>query len=228
MKSIKASLILSLGLVMSSIVVSFTFWHVRLAAHQYINVKGLAEREVDATVGIWTIEFEASANDVNQANTLIKQQSKVLVAFLKEQGFADEDISYGSAALQDLWKYEHKPETLRYRLGMKLTVCASNVKLMWESAQKNQELLKKGVQLVGDRWQNPVEFIFTDLNKIKPEMLREATMNARKAAKQLASDANIQLGSLRSATQGAFSIANTHIPIKKKVRVVINVNYAIR
>ncbi len=40
-------------------------------------------------------------------------------------------------------------------------------------------------------------------------MLQEATINAQKAATQFASDSNVRLGALRSATQGTFSIEDT-------------------
>ncbi len=77
-------------------------------------------------------------------------------------------------------------------------------------------------------WRGPAKFIFTDLNVIKPSMIQEATINAKKAAQQLATDSDVRLGLLRKASQGSFSIEDTHLPTKKKVRVVTQMEYAIQ
>ncbi|ROT47403.1 SIMPL domain-containing protein [Candidatus Cardinium hertigii] len=228
MKNIRGSLILSIGFVLSSIIFSGAFVYVRSLGAQCISVKGLAEREVDATIGIWDIRFETAGEDLNQVNVQIKQQTDTVVSFLREQGFIDQHIVYGIPQLKDNAQYNtQQDKKLRYIEEMQLTVHTSDVSLLWAAVQKSQELLKKGVQLKM-HWRDPVKFEFTELNKIKVAMLQEATINARTAAEQLAADAHIQLGSLRTATQGTFSISDTHIPTKKHVRIVTYVNYAIK
>ena len=47
---------------------------------------------------------------------------------------------------------------------------------------------------------------FTDLNKVKPEMIAEATKNAREAANKFAEDSESRLGKIKTASQGQFSI----------------------
>jgi uncharacterized protein len=47
---------------------------------------------------------------------------------------------------------------------------------------------------------------FTVLNSIKPDMITEATRNARAAADRFASDSGSRVGSIRQANQGVFSI----------------------
>jgi hypothetical protein len=44
------------------------------------------------------------------------------------------------------------------------------------------------------------------LNSIKPDMITEATRNARAAADRFASDSGSTVGSIRQANQGVFSI----------------------
>jgi len=65
------------------------------------------------------------------------------------------------------------------------------------------------------------------LNEIKPEMIAEATKNAREVAKKFAADSQSKLGKIKRASQGQFSIRprdknNPHI---KKIRVVSTVAY---
>ena len=51
-----------------------------------------------------------------------------------------------------------------------------------------------------------MQYSFTRLNSIKPEMIAQATRNARESALQFAQDSGAGVGGIRSATQGYFSI----------------------
>ena len=77
--------------------------------------------------------------------------------------------------------------------------------------------------------ENRVDYQFTGLNQIKPEMVEEATKNARATAEKFAEDSGSKLGRIFSASQGQFSIddrdANT--PYIKKIRVVNTVEYSL-
>ena len=67
----------------------------------------------------------------------------------------------------------------------------------------------------------------------KPEMVAEATRNARASAEQFATDSGSSLGGIRSASQGVFQIlARDEAPglmepyqIAKRLRVVSTVEY---
>lgn len=80
-------------------------------------------------------------------------------------------------------------------------------------------------------------YTFTKLNAIKPEMVAEATKDARSAAEQFAKDSGTSVGGIKSATQGYFSIEArdgdqggwgvSDTPFKK-VRVVTTVDFYLR
>ena len=92
--------------------------------------------------------------------------------------------------------------------------------------EKSGELVTKGIAL-SENWENRTEFLFTGLNKIKPEMIREATINAREAAETFAEDSGSKIGKIRKATQGFFSISDrdANSPDRKVVRVVTTLEY---
>ena len=81
-----------------------------------------------------------------------------------------------------------------------------------------------------------MSFTFTGLNEIKPEMVAEATQDARAAAEQFAQDSGAGVGSIRRATQGYFSIdardgdasgwGAAETPFKK-VRVVTTIDFTL-
>ncbi|WP_419241643.1 SIMPL domain-containing protein [Cardinium endosymbiont of Nabis limbatus] len=137
--SIRAAIVLSVGLVVSSIIFGLAFCYTRSHAAAYISVKGLAEREVDANVGIWTIKFEVVDNDLEAVNKQIKKQTEILVAFLRQKGFVDKEIIYGAPELDDRGKYDSK--SFRYSVKMQVVVHSPNVSLIYETVQKSQELM---------------------------------------------------------------------------------------
>ena len=49
-------------------------------------------------------------------------------------------------------------------------------------------------------------YSFTRLNSVKPEMIHESTLDARRGAEPFAADSGSAVGGIRSATQGYFSI----------------------
>ena len=93
--------------------------------------------------------------------------------------------------------------------------------------KKVVELVKEGIAISGQDYQNKTEFLFTDLNQIKPAMIEEATKNAREVAAKFAKDSGSTLGKIKNASQGQFTIndrdaSTQHI---KKVRVVSTIAY---
>jgi hypothetical protein len=77
-----------------------------------------------------------------------------------------------------------------------------------------------------NEWQ-PIEYIFTGLNDLKPDMIEEATKNAREVAEKFARDSNSEVGQIRVARQGLFSISNrdANTPQIKNIRVVTTIDF---
>ena len=94
---------------------------------------------------------------------------------------------------------------------------------------EQSELLKQGIAIIGGDWEYKVSYDFTGLNDVKPQMIEEATKNARLAAEKFAKDSNSKLGKIKHASQGQFSIedrdANT--PFIKHIRVVTTIDYSL-
>jgi hypothetical protein len=69
--------------------------------------------------------------------------------------------------------------------------------------------------------------MFTDLNKKNPEIITEATINAREAATTFAEDSGSKVGKIRKASQGYFTITDRdqNSPDKKIVRVVTTMEF---
>ena len=107
-----------------------------------------------------------------------------------------------------------------------VTLRSPNVAQGKTAMEKAGELISEGIVLVRNYEQQP-DFLFTGLGDIKPQMIAEATLNARKAAEQFAIDSGSRLGTIRTARQGLFEIQDRDQNSKdvKRVRVVTSVEY---
>ena len=199
------------------------------SSNRTVYVKGLCEREVKADKVIWPITFKVMSNDNQQLYAEIARQQEEVLRFLQRNGIAGEEVSVANPAISDKFanEYGDNNRAYRYIATSVITVCSSQVDLVRSLMSRQSELLTKNVLIAENNWENPVEFTYEALNDIKPEMIEEATRNAREAAEKFAKDSGSKLGKISDASQGTFTISNRdqNTPYIKKVRVVTSVNY---
>ena len=197
-----------------------------------VDVKGLCEREVKADKVIWPVVYKVMANDIQEIYSQIDRNNALIVAFLQKGGITEEEISVSIPQISDKFanEYGSNDRTFRYISTNVITVCTEKVDEVLDLMSKQSLLLKKGIVTSGERWENPVEFKYEGLNDIKPEMIEEATRNAREAAEKFAKDSDSSLGKIKTANQGTFTISDrdSNTPHIKKVRVVTSVTYYLK
>ncbi|MBO5977240.1 MAG: SIMPL domain-containing protein [Bacteroidales bacterium] len=202
------------------------------SSNRTVYVKGLCEREVKADKVIWPITFKVMSNDNQQLYAEIARQQEEVLRFLQRNGIADEEVSVANPAISDKFanEYGDNNRAYRYIATSVITVCSSQVDLVRSLMSRQSELLTKNVLIAENNWENPVEFTYEALNDIKPEMIEEATRNAREAAEKFAKDSGSKLGKISDASQGTFTISNRdqNTPYIKKVRVVTSVSYYLK
>ncbi len=195
-----------------------------------VTAKGLSEREFPADVVIWPVSFTVTGNDLTRVYEELDATSLRVRAFLQQAGIAGDEITLSTPVLTDksaqAWGDAQRAE-FRYVATRTVTVYSQQVETVRTAMGGLVELGKEGVAFTGDAYQNPVEYLFTRLNEVKPGMIEEATRNAREVASKFAEDSDSRLGKIRQATQGQFSIEarDTNNPHIKKVRVVSTVEY---
>lgn len=198
---------------------------------RYVTVKGLSEREVPADLAVWPINIVLTGNDLQSLRQEIEAQNEAVYQFFTSQGFASSELIRGVVNISDaranIYNTNAQNSAFRYLAKSELTVRTADIPKLQRSLNASLELLSKGI-LFGSKneWQ-PVEYTFTGLNDIKPEMIEEATKNAREVADKFARDSDAEVGDIRVARQGLFSISNldANSPHIKKVRVVSTIDF---
>lgn len=193
-----------------------------------VNVKGLCEKEVPADKVIWPLAFKAVGDNLEPLNAEIDRKTAEIKKFLTDGGINPSEITVSLPSISDKFTQEYGSNDRRYRYVAKeiVTVCTKDVDKVLALMASQNKLLRAGITLEDD-WESRPEFSFEGLNDVKPEMIEEATKNAREVALKFAKDSDSRLGKIKQATQGTFSISDrdSNTPQIKNVRVVTNVTY---
>lgn len=196
-----------------------------------VTVKGLAEMEVPANKVTWPLMYKEVGNDLATLYNKISDTNSAIVNFLKKKGITEDEISINAPEIIDMQaeRYNSNPVPYRYNVTTVITVTSSKVDLVRSLISEQGELLKQGIAITGGDYRYNIQYDFTSLNEIKPQMIEEATKNAREAAQKFAKDSDSELGKIKRASQGQFSIndrdANT--PYIKRIRVVTTIDYSL-
>lgn len=233
-----SALAISLGVALSGLFIGRGFLQGR-ASDRFVTVKGISERDVKADVALWPLSFVSTDNDLRKAQNGIKFSHQQILAFLKRHGIDETMAEVQRLEVNDRFAdpYRTGPTQSRYIISQTIMVRTNDPDMVANSSQAVGELVDAGVVLSssGMPYSGPT-FLFTRLNELKPEMIAEATAEARRAAEQFAMDSGSQLMGIRQANQGVFVImARDRAPgitegsqLYKTVRVVSTIEYYLK
>jgi len=204
-------------------------------AERSVTVRGVSERDVTADLATWTISFSEEGKELRPVNDRVEQQSAAVRRFFLKAGFKPKEISDSgvSVSRQHETTYGDRPAETRVTVNRSIELRTTSVMQAREAHEKLAELLREGVELESSN----LGFSYTRLNDLKPVMIAEATKRARQSAEQFAKDSGASVGSIKSASQGYFSVGardganeeggdGSDSPFQK-VRVVTTVDYDI-
>lgn len=198
-------------------------------AERSVTVRGLAERDVTADLATWTIAYSATAADLATAQAKVRRDTQAIESFFDELGFPAEALQPIGANVSSYTDRGITTYTVRQRISLR----TGDIDRAQKAVARQFDLVGRGVLLEEG---SGMTYAFTGLNAIKPEMVAEATRDARASAQQFAQDSGAGVGAIKNATQGYFSIeardgssggwGMADSPFKK-VRVVTTVNFSL-
>lgn len=200
------ALLVALGLIVGGWLLGAEIKETRLG-DRYVAVKGLAERNVKSDLAIWPLGYKEAGDDLTALYAKSEGDKKGILQFLDKQGIQTNEIELGVVQVIDTQANEYGGARAprRYIVQQQITARTTRVDQIAAASQKTMELLQQGIVLNNNQGQGLI-FKFTGLNSIKPDMITEATRNARASADRFASDSGSKVGAIRQANQGVFSI----------------------
>lgn len=229
-KAIIPSLLIALGLLALGLAIRSGI--VRVSDNsRVVTVRGLSEREVKANKVTWPISYTLVGNDLPSLYSQMQTNNNVIIKYLTSNGLTAEEYSTGAGAITDNQadRYSSNAPLYRYNITGTVTVTSEQVDLVRRLINNQGEIIKQGIAVSPDNWNNRTIYEYTELNSIKPDMIADATKNAREAANKFAADSGSKIGKIKTAQQGQFSIEDRdpYTPFIKKVRVVTYIDYFI-
>jgi uncharacterized protein len=227
------ALILALGIAVAGISISHAIKYFK-NFDRYVEVKGLSERIVRSNQASWQVGFTASGDDLKNIYASINDQQKTITDFLVKNGFAAKDITKQPVSIYENTNVipldSSGKRAPKYSANAGINVSSNNVDSIMKTVQLTNQLVEAGVILNN----NNVTYLYTNLNAVKAPMLDEALTNARVSASQFAAKSDSNIGKIRNANQGLFTITSPDPnigdanSIDKRVRIVTTVQFFLK
>lgn len=172
-----------------------------------VSVVGMAERDFDSDLIVWSLSFNVLNDDMKGGYTEIKRVNQIVREYLTQKGVKSEDVDFRSLNCNKETEYHYNNGNsyytfVGYRLTQEVRVESSDVEKVERISREISELLDKGINLDN----NNLSYYYTKLSDLKVEMLAEATDNAKNRAETIAKSAGSRLGALQTANMGVFQI----------------------
>lgn len=232
-------IILAAGISLSGLLIGGGFARAK-DADRFVTVKGISEREVNADLAIWPLRIVAAHDDLATANAQLQASLDKIRTFLTNNQVDPTQAQLQDFSVTDAQTNQYSGGTAggaRFVIRQTVVVRSTKPDLVRAASQKVSELVSNGVVLSsgGEYGNGGPTFVFTGLNKLKPQMIGEATARARESAEQFARDSRSGIGGIRRASQGVFEILprdqaegiSEASQVIKTVRVVTTIDYAL-
>ncbi len=207
-------------------------------ADRSISVKGLAEKDVQSDFAIWTLNFRRAGNEFAGVQQALAGDRDKVRAFLKAQGFQDDEIEAKPLSVQDLLARDYAQGNVPFRFNGsgRIVVKSARAAEVEKAALALDPLIQAGVQLGGEgEGATGPRYQLRGFNDVKAPLLAEATKNAREQAQKFAAEAGATLGPLKTANQGVIRISGDDgqdfddgSSRTKRLRVVSSFEYELR
>ena len=246
-KALLLGVLLGAALVASAVVLAGGFGKIAAGfstiakPDRVVSVRGLSEREVDADLATMRVSFSVTAESLDEAHKLYNDRNAEITGYLKSHGLTDADLIADKPDIDFRKAYESKEAKYNddgKRIGYDIIQHPPRADIKQRILVRTNNL-----KAVNDAYMHTTDFDGTDkefyasepnydfvsLNDIKPEMIAEATKNAREAAEKFALDSNSAVGKIKQASQGWFSVndAEEGMEQRKIVRVVTSIDFYI-
>lgn len=205
-----------------------------------ITVKGLAEKEIQADRGELSITLLGHGATLPEALADLRQHRPALDTFVTTQGFTKADIEASNEAYEAVYQQDKEGRTTQvldhYQSSQTLTLRSQDVRRITRADKAILGLQESGMAVRS----GGAQYLVSGLENIKMSLIGAATDNAQARAEEFAKHGKAKVGSMRSASQGAFYIlprnggdegtndyggAYDKSTIDKIARVVVTIEY---
>ena len=236
------TIIFSIALVIAAAVLGFQVKQVG-GGRETISVKGLAEKPIKADRAEWTVNLQVKGATIAEALGKLRKEKPALDQFLATAGFEKTALTESNESAEPNFE-EVEGRNGNMRSVQNGHVARQSITINTTDIARIIAAAKAVVQFEADG--HPVsygqpQFLVSNLEEVKMSLIGAAMRNSHVRAEEFAKNGDVKVGSMRSASQGAFYIlpasANADTSdwggtydkttVDKTARVVVTVDYGI-
>ena len=236
------TVIFSLALIVAASVLGYQVKQVG-GGRESISVKGLAEKPVKADRSEWTVRIQVRGDTIAEALDKLRRERPQLDGFLVKAGFDAGAIVESNEAVEPNYEQE-EGRNGNLRSVQRGHIARQSLTINTTDIAKVIAASRAIVQFEADG--HPVsyaepQYLVSNLEEVKMSLIAAAMQNSRARASEFAKSGDVEVGRMRSASQGAFYIlaagadqdvsdwggAYDKSTVDKIARVVVTVDYAI-
>jgi len=170
-----------------------------------IIVTGSAKVDAKADKAVWTLSIQNNGRTPASAVTGIDSGINAVQKYLVDGGIKSDQLTLGAISSYPTEEYINGNPTgriLNYRASREITVRTKDVQLVSKLSQNIGSLLQQGVNVSN---YGPQYYVST-LNKIRPELLSQATKDAKDRAAAMTKAVGGKVGSITSVKAGPIQV----------------------
>jgi len=195
----KIAIILSAGIIVSSIILGMFFVSAR--QEQSIRVVGQGVKSLTADVAKWNVTISKNTGVSNQMDgyTLIQNELKKVKKYLLDNGIEEKNI-----LVEPVNSYANygNNSVIGYNFNQRIEARSNDVDKIEKLALDIDSLRNAGIM---PQYSN-IEYFISNLADIKAQMLALATTDAKARAEEIAKSSGNKVCGLMSARSGIFQI----------------------
>jgi hypothetical protein len=236
------TVIFSVALIIAASVLGYQVKQVG-GGRETISVKGLAEKPVKADRAEWRVQIQVKGANNADALAKLRRERPQLDEFLSKAGFDPGALTESNESVEP--NYEQvEGQNGNMRSVQQGNVARQSITVNTTDIDKIIAASRAIVQYEADG--HPVsygepQYLVSNLEDVKMSLIAAAMQNSRTRAAEFAKNGDVEVGRMRSASQGAFYIlpagANSDVSdwggtydkstVDKIARVVVTVDYSI-
>lgn len=201
-KSAKFGYILGTSIVLASLIFSFAFFQSK-KLDDTLTVTGSAKQKVVSDLVKWNASFSytAAAGNLSSGYARMAQDQKKVIAFLKNKGVAEKDITTSTVSVEQPYQYNYSvPREDIFRESIQIQ--SDDVKKITDIAKNIGVLLDQGVVFST----NSLEYYYSKLPQARVDLLADAIRDAKLRAQKIAESSGQAIGNIKSASLGVIQV----------------------
>lgn len=199
-----------------------------------ITVTGSAKRRIVSDYAIWGMAVSSQRPTAAEAARELAAWSARTRAFLRKEGARDDEVTVQPISTETLTGQAGR--VVGFRLTRTFQVRSGRVEKVAQLAERTSRLVAEGIPIAAQ----PVQYVYTKLPSLRPQLLQEAIKDSIHRADALMRATGARRGKLRAVNVGVFQVTSPNSTevsdygvydtstLEKDVTAVVNVTFALR